>query len=476
MLFSSVEFIFVFLPITVLLYYALGRKSHKYRNTILVLASLFFYGFWKPVYLPLIIISVLINFSFGRLISIENDRAHSKMFLVIGICLNVGLLGVFKYSDFFIGNINTWLEPSIEPLGLILPLAISFFTFQQIAYLVDSYKGMAKDYKVADYFLFVTFFPQLIAGPIVHHKEMMPQFSSNKSSYFNVSNVAQGVIIFSIGLFKKIVIADHFGAYSDLGYGHVENLNFLGAWSTSLAYTTQLYYDFSGYCDMAIGAALLFNIRLPINFNSPYKATSIQDFWRRWHITLSNWLRDYLYIPLGGNKKGSIKTYRNLIITFLIGGFWHGAGWGFILWGLIHGVGLTIHRLWQNTGVNITKVMGWFMTIMFVHFAWVPFRAEDLSDAFTVTSKMLNPFDGSLTISLFQSMYSLGLDQLNGSYIALTAGACILFSAIAKNSIEITANYEERPNSIALIAGMSFVLGVIVMVGSSSQTFLYFNF
>lgn len=250
--------------------------------------------------------------------------------LILGIMANIALLGYFKYSDFFIENINDVFKTNMALLNLTLPLAISFFTFQQIAYLVDSYKGKTQEYDVVNYAVFVTFFPQLIAGPIVHHKEMMPQFAYASNNRINAENISRGLFIFAIGLFKKVVIADTFAIYANEGFDVAKVLSFYEAWATSLSYTFQLYFDFSGYTDMAIGLALLFNIVLPFNFNSPYKALNIQDFWRRWHMTLSRFLRDYIYIPLGGNRKGTVLTYRNLMATFVIGGLWHGAAWTFV--------------------------------------------------------------------------------------------------------------------------------------------------
>jgi D-alanyl-lipoteichoic acid acyltransferase DltB (MBOAT superfamily) len=408
---------------------------------------------------------------------IERNRVLKKRFLIISITLNVLILGVYKYADFFINNINHFIDEDVSFFNLILPLAISFFTFQQIAYLADAYNGQSKKYTLTDYFLFVTFFPQLIAGPIVHHKEMMPQFSNLENKYVNLKNISQGIAIFSIGLFKKIVIADFFGQYADLGYSNVHALNGLGAWSTTLAYTVQLYYDFSGYCDMAIGAALLFNIRLPINFNSPYKAVNIQDFWRRWHMTLSNWLRDYIYIPLGGNRRGEVVIYRNLLLTFLFGGFWHGAGWGFIVWGGLHGLALALHRLWQKFDIKLPNVIAWFITILFVHITWVFFRAQDVNTAVVIITKMLHlPLEEMSFIKLGQSYYLQGVKQINGLFIAMIGLAVILISATTQNSIQYSGQIEQQPLKLALLTGFSMLIGIIFIVGSSSQSFLYFNF
>jgi len=417
----------------------------------------------------------------GRLIMLESSASRKKLFLTIGVGLNLALLGVFKYADFIIQNANFVLESRVDSLDLVLPLAISFFTFQQIAYLADNYKGESENYSLSRYMLFVTFFPQLIAGPIVHHKDMMPQFESERSGKIvNLENVAKGLVIFSIGLFKKLVVADYFGTYVDIGYSNVNNLDFWGAWSSTLGYTIQLYYDFSGYCDMAMGAALFFNIRLPVNFNSPYKAKNLQDFWRRWHITLSTWLRDYLYIPLGGNRIGEFKTYRNLFITFALGGIWHGAGWGFLMWGAMHGVGVMIHRAWGGLPYRLPASIAWMMTILWVHFSWVLFRADNLDQALTMYQKMLSIGDVSFSHfpqQLFLSYHLMPeLDRLNGPYIGSMALFFLFVAVSQKNSTEIMNSTLSRQWPISLIAASAFLLSIMALAGSKSQTFLYFNF
>ncbi len=384
MLFNSYPFIFAFLPLTFFIYFYLNSKRlTELSKGFLVFSSLFFYSWWNIAYLPLILCSMLFNYIIGVSLSKkqEHKKVSKKTLLLIGISINLLSLGYFKYSDFFISNINAMTTLHVELLHLALPLAISFFTFQQIAYIVDSYRGETKEYDFLNYALFVTFFPQLIAGPIVHHKEMMPQFANIRNKTKNYKNIATGLFIFSIGLFKKVVIADTFAIWANAGFDHSNVLSFFEAWATSLSYTFELYFDFSGYTDMAIGAALLFNIKLPINFNSPYKAKDIQDFWRRWHITLSRFLKDYIYIPLGGNRRGKFRTYYNLMITFILGGLWHGAGWTFVFWGSLHGVALVIHRLWKSFGFTMHRYLAWFITFNFVNIAWVFFRAKEWSEA-----------------------------------------------------------------------------------------------
>ena len=302
---------------------------------------------------------ILINYIIGKYLHkikkldiLKKSEKKRKFVLFIGIFLNLAVLSYYKYTDFCIENINFIFGTDIPLLYLLLPIGISFFTFQQVAYLVDCYKFDIQEPKFLNYCLFVSFFPQLIAGPIVHHSEMMPQFLNLKNKYVNYNNLCKGLFIFSLGLFKKTAIADTFAIWVNQGFSYNQALTFFEAWRTSLSYSFQLYYDFSGYSDMAVGAALMFNILLPINFNSPYKAVNIQDFWRRWHMTLSRWLKDYIYIPLGGNKKKSYRIYINLLLTFALGGIWHGAGWTFMIWGILHGSATVIHRIWQKTKIH----------------------------------------------------------------------------------------------------------------------------
>ena len=406
MLFNSFEFVFLFLPITLGIFFVLGRNGQYVKQQIPVLwlvgASLFFYAWWKPVNLPLIITSILVNYSLGYLLSNSiKEKIAKKGILLIGIIFNLGLIGYFKYANFFIDNINHMVGIKITLPPIILPLAISFFTFQQIAYLVDAYQGETKEYSLIKYMLFVAFFPQLIAGPIVHHKEVLPQFEQRGTYRFNGETLAIGLTIFVAGLFKKVIFADRIAEYSNLAFGAASqgiNLTFSEAWVGALAYTLQLYFDFSGYSDMAIGAAYMFGIRLPLNFNSPYKAVSIVDFWRRWHITLSHFLRDYLYIPLGGSRKGKMRRYANLLITMLLGGLWHGAGWTFIFWGGLHGIYLVINHLYrslrQSLGHNLKndgwllRSIGWIVTFVAVVISWVFFRAENFDTATSILSSM----------------------------------------------------------------------------------------
>ena len=430
----------------------------------LVFASLFFYSWWNIAYLPIILSSLLFNYVIGNSLNenFKKVQVHKKALLAFGIAANVALLGYFKYTDFLIENTNLAFDTSIPLLHLALPLAISFFTFQQIAYLVDSYRDETAEYDFLNYALFVTFFPQLIAGPIVHHSEMMPQFASRWNLVKNYKNIALGLFIFSIGLFKKVVIADSFAVWATAGFDAATTLSLFEAWATSLSYTFQLYFDFSGYTDMAIGAALLFNIRLPINFNSPYKALDIQDFWRRWHITLSRFLRDYIYIPLGGNRKGSFRTYTNLLATFIIGGIWHGAGWTFVFWGFLHGMALVIHRFWKSIGMTMPKILAWFITFNFINIAWVFFRAKEWDDAVKILK-------GMFTISFTNTTSDMTLFIIFSSlFIALFI---VLFTKSSSNYLtqKITTKH-------MIVAAILFAYAISKSLGSSSEVFLYYNF
>jgi len=500
MLFNSQIYIFLFLPLVVIVYFFLNRlRLVTAGKAWLVLASLFFYGYWNPIYLFLIISSMLVNFGVGRALHLTKKKPghhwhpRRKGILGAGIFFNLGLLGFFKYADFFIININRVFNSGAEAIGLALPLAISFFTFQQIAYLVDSYQKDTQEYDFLNYCLFVSFFPQLIAGPIVHHREMMPQFMRLKTKVLNWSNISTGVFIFCLGLFKKVVIADSFAIWANAGFNAHHALGLFEAWGASLSYTFQIYYDFSGYTDMAIGAALLFNIRLPINFNSPYKAQSVQDFWRRWHITLSNWLRDYIYIPLGGNRCGQYRNYFNLFITFLLGGLWHGAGWTFVVWGALHGSVMVIHRFWSKIGFKMPALIAWFSTFVFVNATWVFFRAGSFKDALKVLRGMagINGISfGIKTSSIFSFITSWlgGVKALSTPAMASleTTAFIIVFglaSFLMPNSVEAirflpySGRLAFKPCFLyAVFAGIILFYFILSGIQNAPSEFLYFNF
>lgn len=494
MLFNSYPFIFAFLPLTVTVYFALNRFRLLVAAKIwLALSSLFFYSWWNISYLPLILASITFNYVIGRIIqggvhhtprqpytlsssaAMETAAAaeavirlpllhrplNRLLILLIGVSANLLLLGYYKYADFFIHNINTLLGTHISALKLLLPLGISFFTFTQIAYLIDAYKSQAKEYNYLNYTLFVTFYPHLIAGPILHHKEMMPQFDRLRNKRLQLTNVGMGIYIFAMGLFKKVVIADTFAVYANNGFKHA--LYFAESWAASLSYTLQIYFDFSGYTDMAIGAALMFNIRLPSNFNSPYKSLNIQDFWRRWHMTLSRFLRDYIYIPLGGNRKGETRMLANLMLTFLIGGLWHEAGWTFLFWGFLHGAALIIHRLWRKLHIGIPKWLAWFITFQFINMTWIFFRAENWHEALRILKGMAGWYGFMTSTDHFPDI----------NLYLLLIGIFVLISICTRNSIERLGNFEPKRTN-ALIMALLFTISLLYF--NKISPFLYFNF
>ncbi len=395
MLFNSLNFILVFLPITFFGMIWLGKYSRRLAALWLSLASLSFYAVWDARFVLLLLISISFNYGAGYWIGLRratNDIPSAKAALVLAISANMLLLGYFKYANFFITSVNQLTGTDLAVLNILLPLGISFFTFTQIAFLVDVYRGFVREYNYIHYLLFVTWFPHLIAGPILHHKQMMPQFSRPEVWKIHYDNVAAGLTIFVLGLAKKVLIADDLANFATPVFTMASNgsaIQFFDAWVGALAYTLQLYFDFSAYSDMAIGLSLMFNVRLPLNFDSPYKATSIIDFWRRWHITLSTFLRDYLYIPLGGNRKGTLRRYLNLMATMLLGGLWHGAGWTFIIWGGLHGIYLMINHGWREfktlmglpKGGRLAGFWAGVLTFLSVVVAWVFFRADSLHSA-----------------------------------------------------------------------------------------------
>ncbi len=480
MLFNSLEYIILFLPITLAVYFVLNRRKLTAAATAwLVFASLFFYSWWNIKYLALILGSILVNFGVGTALSRTArsgaEESSRKSILIFGITVNILLLGYYKYTDFFLSNVNALTGLQLGLQKVVLPLGISFFTFTQIAYLVDTYKRAAREYDFLNYALFVTFFPHLLAGPIIHHTEMMPQFASMRNKVFSYRNMSQALFLFFIGLFKKVIVADSLASVANAGFDVTAHLSFLDAWITSISYTLQLYFDFSAYTDMALAASLMFNIRLPINFNSPYKALDITDFWRRWHMTLSRFLRDYIYIPLGGNRKGSARTYFNLMATFLIGGLWHGAGWTFVFWGFLHGAATVVHRLWLKLGISLPRILAWFVTFNFVNIAWVFFRAKTWSDAQHVLTAMFGMNGFGMTIQFERLgiwIGSLVFMHVNRNVLYLLA-SCLLSALLLKNSIELSVRFKPNWKNALLIIGAAFYA---LMSINNVTEFLYFNF
>lgn len=493
MLFNSYSYLFLFLPTVLLLYFLLNRlRLFVTARLFLVVASLFFYtsSHLAPL-VRLVGLSMVFNYFVGRALSRSREseylwglkRAHV---LYLSVAVNIASLVYFKYTGFLIDTINTLLGQTLPMLHILLPLGISFFTFQEIAYLVDSFRGKTRDYNFLNYALFVSFFPQLIAGPIVHHKEEMAQFEDPTNRQVNFDNISLGIFFLAIGLFKKVVIADTFAVWATHGFDLSASPHFLEAWAISLSYTMQLYFDFSGYTDMAIGSALMFNIRLPFNFNSPYKALNIQDFWRRWHMTLSRFLRDYLYIPLGGNRGGEFLTARNVLLVFLIGGIWHGAGWTFFIWGLLHGGAMVCLTLWDKTKIHMPKILAWLITFNFINVTWVFFRAHDFHDAFKVLRGMaglngvelplvLEPFLGKL--SLVGVEFGTKILEATGAYASYQVVIWLILAFVTvlffKNSQILAERF--RPTVATLGVVVLLLLVSLYSLGEYSE-FIYFRF
>ena len=487
MLFNSYAFILYFLPLTLLCYFGLQRFGKDcLAKAFLILASLFFYGYFKPFYVLILIVSVLLNYTLSRGMFHPRAKHAKKALLLTGILCNLGLIFYFKYFHFFAENVNALLGTRLLPLPeILMPLGISFFTFQQISYLVDSYRGDTADHKFLDYALFVTFFPQLIAGPIVLHGEMLPQFRDRTRRKPDADAFAKGLWLFSVGLFKKVMIADVLSKGVDWGFSNVSALTTSDALFVSLLYTFQIYFDFSGYCDMAMGIASLFHFELPLNFNSPYKARSIGEFWQRWHVTLYRFLRQYVYFPLGGSRRGMLITCRNVMIVFLVSGIWHGAAWTFLLWGVLHGLASVLHRLISGVWKRIPGLFQWFFTFSFVNFAWVIFRAKDLGTVKAFFSRLLFANDLSLSNGLlaqlrpFEYAYlekHVGLLQRLTSFAPwLPAGLCLCGAALLAL---IPRNVHEKPfqPTVANALGTILLLTWSLLSLSSLTVFLYFNF
>ena len=440
MLFYTVPYLFFFLPFTLLLFF-MGGYFKIDRKIILILVSIFFYSWWNIYYLPVILFSIIINYYFYK--KLVSRELNKKKTLLKGIALNVLVLIIFKYTDFIIENINLVFSTSISPLNLPFPLAISFYTFQTIAFLINVYDEDILDVKMKDFFLFVVFFPQLIAGPIVKYNNMMPQFSNENNKWFNKRNFIIGLIVLFIGLIKKIYFAGTLSEFVDVGHENINELGFLSSWLLSLCFTFQIYFDFSGYVDMATGSALMLNIVLPQNFNSPYKATSIIDFWQRWHITLSNFLTNYIYFPLLKSLR-NINFFNSMIITFvvfLIAGLWHGPSWNYVLFGAFHGLGLIINHLYKKYfDINLSKYIFWFLTFNFVNISFIFFRTKEIENIIIILKNMFNIkflFQNNLLLDTFF------LKFINNQFLLICFALSIIVCIFFKNSYGILKNNDK---------------------------------
>ena len=486
MLFHTHLFIFAFLPVALAAFYIAAKVNKRLPIFVLIAASLIFYAYWMPEVTLLLLGSIVFNYLAGLFLQSDRPKATRRLAIIAAIAIDLGLLAYFKYANFFMGTLHSLTGLGPGPLDIILPIGISFYTFTQIAYLVDSYKGEVKERSFSSYVLFVTFFPHLIAGPVLHHKEMMPQFADPNTYRFNWLRITLGVLLFAIGLWKKVVFADTMAPWANETFNAADAgaiPEFYTAWGGSLAYTLQIYFDFSGYSDMAVGIGLMFGIVLPINFDSPYRSLSIVDFWRRWHMTLSRFLRDYLYIPLGGNRNGDISRYRNLFLTMLLGGLWHGASWLFVVWGALHGLYLIIAHLWGQAGLSLQRFVGktaapfagWAITMLAVIIAWVFFRATTIGGAGDMLGGMagMNGADPAVFANFLADPRLWGV----GSPIIVALAAVLLPNSmwVVKQAERIlTDNRRLAIIGGGLLAGATTFAGLI-FIGAQNE-FLYFQF
>lgn len=487
MLFNSYIFILAFLPLCLAGYFGLNAiKQYKLAQLFLLAMSLWFYGYFNPWYLLIILVSITANY----LINILMDKTpwphvrRGEVWIAVG--LNLAVLFYYKYYDFFITNLNQIAHTDFTLHHVILPLGISFFTFQQISYVVDAYHGQVPRCGFWEYASFVAYFPQLIAGPIVTHDELIPQFQDLKKKQWNWDNLAQGIFMFSLGLGKKVLIADTFGVAANWGFQDVYALDSTNAILVTLAYTIQIYFDFSGYCDMAIGIGKMMNLDLPVNFDSPYKALTITEFWQRWHKTLTRFFTKYVYIPLGGNRKGQIRTYINAMIVFLVSGLWHGASWAFVLWGGLHGAFYCVTRWKKDWFRSLHPALSWLMTFCFLNITWIFFRTENIYYAWVVIKQILTMQLGPVAPQILEAFQLPELQRpissvpflgILGTYPGLLIWICygggLALILSGKNAYQRMCDFRPTLGNMLLSAGL---LLWCILSFSGISTFLYFNF
>ncbi len=458
MLFNSQTFILGFAPCVLALYYAAAERPVA-RQAVLVASSLLFYGWWDVRFLPLLIGLTLANWLLVRLYAAWRADAV----LVAGVVMNLLVLGVCKYADFAAGTLADLLGTTHHPWGIVLPLGISFFTFQKISYLVDLRRGDRHVYGLLEFAAFVTFFPALIAGPLVRHNEIIPQFAASPRRAEMWENLGRGAALFLIGLAKKVAVADTVARVCDPVFAQVAAgalPSLAQAWAAAGTYTLQIYFDFSGYSDMAIGLGLMFGLRLPLNFAAPYRATSIREFWRRWHITLSRFLRDYLYIPLGGNRAGAVRQAGNVVLTMLLAGLWHGAAWTFVAWGGLHGAALAADAVWRRAGLRMPAVLGWALLMLFVIAGWVLFR----SPSFAAAARMLGGMAGAN-----------GAGHIHVDNAAVVAGA-VAAVLVMPTSQDLALRWLRPAPWLAVPAGLALVALLLLVGGRLPNEFIYFQF
>ena len=458
MLFNSQVFLLLFLPPVLALYYACGAWRRT-RQLVLIASSIVFYAAWNWRFVPLLVGLTLANW----LLAHGYGRTGWRGLLSVGVALNLLVLGVFKYANFLAANLDAVLGRVHSPWPIVLPLGISFFVFQKISYLIDLKRGDRRQYGLIDFFEFVTFFPQLIAGPLTRHHEIIPQFAKPVPAPDTFENLSRGAVLFIIGLAKKSALADTISVNPDALFAAAASgapLGMAGGWAAAICYSLQIYFDFSGYSDMAIGLALMFGLRLPMNFDAPYRAVSVRDFWRRWHLTLSRFLRDYVYIPLGGNRCSEPRMVGNLVATMLVGGLWHGAAWTFVAWGGWHGAGLAANHLWARTRLRVPGPAAWLMTTVFVAAGWVLFRAPDFGTAWRVLGAMAG---------------TGGLGHVHVRNAAVVAIAALV-ATIGPTS-QAVALERLRPNPwLALPAGAALAFLLFLVGGRIPNEFIYFQF
>ena len=487
MLFNSYIFIFLFFPLALAGYYGFNHlKQYKLGMVWLIGMSMWFYGYNSVQYLFILVVSILLNYLLVESMSRVNSHRNRRLLMILGVLLNLGILFYYKYYDFFIENVNAVLKTDIHLLQVVLPLGISFYTFQQLSYVIDYYRQDCEKYSLLEYAAYVSFFPQLIAGPIVYHNELIPQFRDESRKKIDTENFSKGIYAFVLGIAKKVLIADTFSKVVTIGYQAIGELNTPSIILVMVSYSLQIYFDFSGYCDMAYGIGYMFNVELPMNFNSPYKAVSIVDFWDRWHMTLTRFFTRYVYIPLGGSRKGKIRTYLNVMIVFFVSGVWHGANWTFILWGVLNGAANVLHKIFGKWIEKIPKVLRVVITFIICTFAWSLFRAESIEQALELWKRLFHTGGGAIYAPIAEQfnnivemkvLYRIGLGSVMNSYPGLCVCAFAFLVTIAcftmHNTQEKVADMQYTNRRIGAIT-ILFIWSVMSL--SEVSEFLYFNF
>lgn len=469
-------------------YFSLNHfEKYNTAQAFLLGMSLWFYGFFNYSYLLIIIASILVNYLLTWYMVKTRISSLRRLAFIGALIFNIGILFYYKYFDFFVENLNIIFHADFVLKNLLLPLGISFFTFQQLSYVIDVYRDKNMErYNFLQYASFVAYFPQLIAGPIVTHDELVPQFGDLSKKKFNWDNFSSGLYIFVLGLAKKVLIADTFGIVANYGFSNIASMDTTNAILVTLAYTVQIYFDFSGYCDMAIGIGKMMNIDLPVNFDSPYKSLTILEFWKRWHKTLTRFFTKYIYIPLGGNRKGNIRTYVNVLVVFFVSGVWHGANWTFILWGTLHGIFNVITRHWKTWFDKLHPALSWLVTFTFINFTWIFFRADTIKDSLLMINKILQLNFGPIHTSIIEAFNLVEIKvvltlllpenifNLYPNMLVLIAFIVVLVIMLgSKNAYERMTTF--RPSLLNFILILLLLIWCI-MSFSGVSTFLYFNF